>query len=79
MSNKINIFSVKNFCFSLFVAVLTLLPAKTFAYEPVEEVNNHDEVIDTASTAVSHTEEHSKAFNAAEMIIEHIGDSHQWQ
>ena len=77
MSNKINIFSVKNFCFSLFVAVLTLLPAKTFAYEPIEEENNHDEVIDTVS-AEKHAEGNSTAFNAGEMIIEHIGDSHQW-
>ncbi len=77
MSNKINIFSVKNFCFSLFVAVLTLLPAKTFAYEPVEEENNHDVVADTTASAKS-AEGHSTSFNAGEMIIEHIGDSHQW-
>ena len=77
MSNKINIFSVKNFCFSLFLAVLTLLPAKTFAYEPVEEQNNHDEVVADTLKNSTETAEEGK-FNAGHMIMEHIGDSHQW-
>ncbi len=75
MSNKINIFSVKNFCFSLFVAVLTLLPSKTFAYEPIEEKGTQV-VVDTTEKKEAEAEE--EKFNAGKMIMEHIGDSHQW-
>ncbi|MCD6067275.1 MAG: synthase subcomplex subunit [Bacteroidetes bacterium] len=77
MSSKISIFSVKNFCFSLILVVFALFPAKSFAYEPVEEAVMQAEAV-VADTAKADTHEESGKFNAGEMIIEHIGDSHQW-
>lgn len=76
MKNKINIFSVKNFCFSLLLGLLFVLPSKTFAYEPVDEEVEISSVPD--SGAVVNEETAEKKFDAGKLITEHIGDSHQW-
>lgn len=73
MSNKISIFSVKNTLFSLLL-ILSFFPSKIFAYEPIEKVENYDVLPDSAKVSEGEAEK----FNAGEMIMEHIGDSHQW-
>lgn len=78
MSNKTSIFSVKNFCFSLLLIVFAFSPARTFAYEPVEEADDHEIVVDTAKAETELTHKEGGKFNAGEMITEHISDSHQW-
>lgn len=74
MKSIINIFSAKNLSFALLIALLFILPTKTFAYEPVDE-GKGTEVTPTNSDSLKDKEE---GFNAGHMIMEHIGDSHQW-
>jgi len=74
MKSIINIFSAKNLSFALLIGLLFILPNKTFAYEPVDE-EKETEVSSTNSDSLKDKEE---GFNAGHMIMEHIGDSHQW-
>lgn len=77
MNSKINIFSLRNLGFSLLIVLSLILPTKTFAYEPVDEENVNTEV-GNDSTSTSNEEKEHEGFNAGNMIMEHIGDSHQW-
>jgi len=75
MNSKINIFSLKNLGFSLLIVLSLILPTTAMAYEPVDEEKNTEVATDST---VSPTEEKKEGFNAGHMIMEHIGDSHQW-
>jgi hypothetical protein len=76
MNSKINIFSLRNLGFSLLIGLSLILPTTAMAYEPVDEENVNTEVgNDTSATS---NEEKEEGFNAGHMIMEHIGDSHQW-
>lgn len=75
MKSIINIFSAKNLSFALLIGLLFIFPTKTFAYEPVEEENNTDVIVDSVAAGEENAE---KKFDAGKMITEHIGDSHQW-
>lgn len=70
MTNKINIFKR----ISLFLIVL-FTTFSAFAYEPIEKEKN--KVVDPPETGKS-KEEKSEKFNAGELIIDHITDSHEW-
>ena len=70
MTNKINILKR----ISLFLIVL-FTTFSAFAYEPVEKEKNN---IVNPPEAAKVEEKKSDKFNAGELIIDHITDSHEW-
>lgn len=78
MSNKISIFSIKTFCFSLLIALLALAPSKALAYEPNDEKVISETTEVNPEGQVDPADDEAEPFNAGEMINEHVGDSHQW-
>lgn len=70
MANRINIF--KHF---LVLFILLFTNFSVFAYEPHEK----DKTVDVSSGAKAKNEEEgTQKFDAGELIIEHITDSHEW-
>jgi F-type H+-transporting ATPase subunit a len=78
MISKTGIFSVKNLCFSLLFILFILSPIKIFGYEPPEEAVVQDPASMVDTTKAKSDVKKEEGFKAGEMIMEHIGDSHQW-
>jgi F-type H+-transporting ATPase subunit a len=71
MRSKINISRGKTVLFALLLSLLSLSSLPVMAYEPEEKKPEMTEAQEGGKDTV-------EKFNAGEMIMDHIGDSHQW-
>lgn len=82
MLNKINTFRKYSACFLILALGLSFTLASAQAHEHAQDSTEQAATTDVATAETAH-HEHSAAhepekFNAGKMILEHVGDSHDW-